>query len=135
MVGWILKKTKTSVFDPEAFLASTGLARKAVEYQRKATIFAQGDASKHVMYIQKGGVKLSVVNEVGKEAVVAMLGPGDFFGEGCLAGQKICIGTATAITPTTVLAIDKKRDGTGPPPGTRVLRSFHQVHAFEKHSS
>ena len=92
-----------------------------MEYQRKATIFAQGDSSKHVMYIQKGGVKLSVVNEVGKEAVVAMLGPGDFFGEGCLAGQKICIGTATAITPTTVLAIEKDRDGSRPPRGTCIL--------------
>ena len=86
-----MKKTKTSVFDAQAFLDSTGVARKVVEYQRKATIFAQGNSSKHVMYIQKGGVKLSVVNEVGKEAVVAMLGPGDFFGEGCLAGQKICM--------------------------------------------
>lgn len=115
-----MKKTKTSVFDAEAFLASAGLSRKAVEYQRKAIIFAQGDASKHVMYIQRGGVKLSVVNEVGKEAIVAMLGPGDFFGEGCLAGQKICIGTATAITPTTVLAIDK----------TEMEQVLHREHAF-----
>jgi CRP/FNR family transcriptional regulator, cyclic AMP receptor protein len=108
------------VFDAESFLASAGLSRKAVEYRRKATIFAQGDASKHVMYIQEGGVKLSVVNEVGKEAIVAMLGPGDFFGEGCLAGQKICIGTATAITPTKVLAIDKKE----------MEQVLHREHAF-----
>src|SRR5579862_308238 len=103
-----MKKTKISAFDAQAFLDSTGIARKIVEYQRRGTIFAQGDSSKHVMYIQKGGVKLSVVNTVGKEAVVAMLGPGDFFGEGCLAGQKICIATAAAITPTTVLEIEKK---------------------------
>lgn len=115
-----MKKTKTSVFDAEAFLASTGLARKAVEYQRRATIYAQGDRSKHVMYVQKGGVKLSVVNQVGKEAIVAMLGPGDFFGEGCLVGQKIRIGTATAITPTTVLAIDKNE----------MERVLHQEQAF-----
>jgi CRP-like cAMP-binding protein len=60
------------------------------------------------MYIQRGGVKLTVVNEVGKEAVVGLLGPGDFFGEGCLAGQLVCMGTATAITPTTLLVIEKK---------------------------
>ena len=84
-----MKKTKSSLFDAEAFLDSAGVARKVVEYPRKATIFAQGNSSKHVMYIQEGGVKLSVVNEVGKEAIVAILGPGDFFGEVCLAGQKI----------------------------------------------
>src|ERR1700693_5303325 len=102
-----MKKPKTSIFDAQGFLDSNGVARKILEFKRKATIFAQGDASKHVMYIQEGGVKLSVINEVGKEAVVAMLGPGDFFGEGCLAGQMIRIGTASAITPTTVLAIEK----------------------------
>jgi CRP-like cAMP-binding protein len=103
-----MKETKTSAFDAEAFLASTGPGRKVVEYPKKATIFAQGNSSKHVMYIQKGTVKLSVVNAVGREAVVAMLGSGDFFGEGCLAGQKICMGTATAMTPTLVLAIEKE---------------------------
>ena len=60
------------------------------------------------MYLQEGGVKLSVVNEIGKEAVVAILGPGDFFGEGCLAGQSVRMGTATAITPSTVLAVEKE---------------------------
>jgi CRP/FNR family transcriptional regulator, cyclic AMP receptor protein len=115
-----MKPTKTFVFDAQAFLDSTGTARKVVEYQRKATIFAQGNSSKHVMYIQKGGVKLSVVNEVGREAVVAMLGPGDFFGEGCLSGQKICIGTATATTPTTVLAIERDE----------MIRVLHAEHEF-----
>ena len=86
------------------------------------------------MYIQKGGVKLSVVNEVGKEAIVAMLGPGDF-GEGCLAGQKICIGTATAMTPTSGAGHRKGGDEPSPPPRTRILRSIHQVHAFEEYSS
>ena len=115
-----MKKTKTSVFDAQAFLDSTGEARRVVEFQRKATIFAQGNSSKHVMYIQKGGVKLSVVNELGKEAIVAILGPGDFFGEGCLAGQKICMGTATAISPTTVLAIERDE----------MVRVLHGEHAF-----
>jgi CRP/FNR family transcriptional regulator, cyclic AMP receptor protein len=115
-----MKRTKTSVFDAQAFLDSTGEARRVVEFHRKAVIFAQGNSSKHVMYIQKGGVKLSVVNELGKEAIVAILGPGDFFGEGCLAGQKICVGTATAISPTTVLAIERDE----------MVRVLHGEHAF-----
>lgn len=113
-------KTKTSRFNAQAFLDSTGVARKAIDYQRKTVIFAQGDSSNHVMYIQKGGVKLSVVNELGKEAIVAMLGPGEFFGEGCLAGQPICKGSATAITHTTVLAIKK----------TEMQRVLHREHEF-----
>jgi len=116
----MMKKTKTLAFDAEVFLASAGAARRVVEYRGKATIFAQGDSSNYVMYIQEGGVKLSVVNEVGKEAVVAMLGPGDFFGEGCLAGQKISIATATAMTPTVVLAIEKDE----------MNRVLHTQHAF-----
>ncbi|MHB8541680.1 MAG: Crp/Fnr family transcriptional regulator [Candidatus Acidiferrales bacterium] len=72
------------------------------------------------MYIQKGGVKLSVVNTVGKEAVVAILGPGDFFGEGGLAGQPVRMGTATAITPTALLVIEKKE----------MMRMLHAEHAF-----
>jgi CRP-like cAMP-binding protein len=115
-----MKQTKTSTFDAQAFLDSAGVARKVVEFQRNATIFTQGDSSNHVMYIQIGSVKLSVVNEVGKEAVVAMLGPGDFFGEGCLAGQKVCMGTATASTPTTVLAIEKEE----------MARVLHGEHEF-----
>src|ERR1700676_488915 len=73
----------STAFDAQAFLDSTGASRKVSEFQRAEIVFSQGDDSKNVMYIQKGGVKLSVVNEIGKEAVVAILGPGDFFGEGC----------------------------------------------------
>jgi CRP/FNR family cyclic AMP-dependent transcriptional regulator len=115
-----MKKVKTLPFSALAFLDSTGIARKAVEYQKKATIFAQGDLATHVMYIRKGAVKFSVVNEVGKEAIIAMLGAGDFFGEGCLAGQKICLGTATAMTPSTVLAIEK----------AEMQQVLHREHAF-----
>jgi CRP/FNR family cyclic AMP-dependent transcriptional regulator len=115
-----MKKTKSSLFDVGAFLASAGVARKVVEHPRKATIFAQGNTSNHVMYIQDGGVKLSVVNLVGKEAIVAILGPGDFFGEVCLAGQKVSSATATAITPTTVLVIEK----------AEMIRVLHSEHAF-----
>src|SRR5437660_1588538 len=76
-------------FDAQAFLDSAGVARKIVQYRRSQKIYAQGDPATSVIYIQEGGVKLSVVNEVGKEAVVAILGHADFIGEGCLAGQEI----------------------------------------------
>jgi CRP-like cAMP-binding protein len=99
---------KAPVFDVQAFLDSAGVARTIVEFRRKETVFSQGDTSKSVMYIQKGGVKLSVVSASGKEAVVAILGPGDFLGEGGLAGQPLRMATATAVTPTSVLAIETK---------------------------
>jgi CRP-like cAMP-binding protein len=95
-------------FDVHAFLDSAGVARQVVKLRRGAVIYAQGDPANAVMYIQEGGVKLSVLSSVGKEAVVGMMGPGDFFGEGCLAGQSVRMGTATAITPTTVLSIARK---------------------------
>ena len=100
--------SKLEVFDPQVFLDTAGVSRKIAEYRRKESIYAQGDAAESVMYVQKGGVKLSVVNGSGKEAVVAMFGPTDFFGEGCMAGQAIRMGTATAITPTTLLVIEKQ---------------------------
>src|ERR1700690_795881 len=102
-----LKTNKKIVFDAQLFLDSAGVARNIVEFPKKTTVFAQGDPAKNVMYIQQGGVKLTVVNGVGKEAVVAVLKPGDFFGEGCLAGQTVRIGAATSTGPTTVLVIDK----------------------------
>ena len=102
-----LKLKQNLAFDAQAFLDSAGVARKVTEFKRAEVLYAQGDAAKSVMHLQSGGVKLTVVNEVGKEAVVAILGPGDFFGEGCLAGQPVRMGTATAITPSTVLVIEK----------------------------
>jgi CRP/FNR family transcriptional regulator, cyclic AMP receptor protein len=107
-------------FNAQHFLDSAGVARKVAEFRRKEAIFSQGDPAKNVLYIQKGGVRLSVVNETGKEAVVAILAPGDFFGEGCLAGQPIRMGTATAITTTTVLVIEKKE----------MIRVLHVEHAL-----
>jgi CRP-like cAMP-binding protein len=91
----------------EACLDSAGVAKTTVQYDRGESIFAQGDAADHVLYVQAGGVKLSVLSKAGKEAVVAVLGPGDFFGEGCLAGQRVRLGSATAITPTVVLRVGK----------------------------
>jgi CRP-like cAMP-binding protein len=101
-----LKNVKVPVFDAQAFLDSAGAARKIVEYRKSQKIFSQGDPTTKVMYVQQGRVKLSVVNEVGKEAVLAMLGPGDFFGEG--------------ITPATLLVIEKDE----------MIRVLHAEHAF-----
>ena len=94
-------------FNAQAFLDSAGLAKTILQYGRDEVIFTQGEASEHVLYVQSGGVKLSVVSKRGKEAVVAMLGPGDFFGEGCLAGQLVRMGSATAITPSAILRVEK----------------------------
>ena len=94
-------------FDAKAFLESAGATRDVVSYPKGTIVFSQGQPSDAVMYIQKGGVKISVLSRTGKEAVVAMLGPGDFFGEGALTGQSIRIGTATATALTTVLIIEK----------------------------
>jgi CRP-like cAMP-binding protein len=97
----------SSGFDLRTYLESVSPAQKVVKYRPGATIFSQGDAGRDVRYIQDGAVKVSVLSRLGKEAVVAMLGPGDFFGEGALAGQIIRIETATAVGATTVLVIEK----------------------------
>lgn len=109
-----------AAFNAQAFLDSAIVSKSRVEYQRDETIFAQGDVCNHVMYIQSGGVKLSVLAKSGKEAVVAMLGEGDFFGEGCLAGQKFRMGSATAITPSVILSVDKGK----------MIELLHQQHAM-----
>jgi CRP/FNR family cyclic AMP-dependent transcriptional regulator len=96
-------------FNAQAFLDSAGLPKTIAHYGRGDAIFTQGDECDHVMYIQTGGVKLSVLSKTGREAVVAMLGPGDFFGEGCLAGQPIRMGSATALTPSTILLVAKQK--------------------------
>ncbi|MDO8677730.1 MAG: Crp/Fnr family transcriptional regulator [Acidobacteriota bacterium] len=96
------------VFDLQAFLDSSGISRRIVRYARGAVVFAQGSVANSVLYIQNGAVKLSVLSTTGKEAVVAMLGPGDFFGEGCLAGQPRRMGSATAMVPTTILRVTKR---------------------------
>ena len=94
-------------FNAEVFLGSAGLSKIVLSYARDESIYTQGDVSDHVLYVQLGGVKLSVLSKRGKEAVIAMLGPGDFFGEGCLAGQPVRMGSATAITPSTILRVGK----------------------------
>jgi CRP/FNR family transcriptional regulator, cyclic AMP receptor protein len=95
-------------FDVKAFLDSAGASRRIVRFARGSVVFAQGAQAYNVFYIQQGGVKLSVLSRRGKEAIVAMLAPGDFFGEGCLAGQSVRMGTATALVPTMALRIHKR---------------------------
>jgi CRP/FNR family cyclic AMP-dependent transcriptional regulator len=114
------KSTQQPVFETQAFLDSAGIARKVRTLKKGEPVYSQGDAAESVMYLQTGGVKLIVVNEVGKEAIVAILEPGDFFGEGSLAGQPFRMGTAIAIGPTAVLQIEKKE----------MFRVLHEQHAF-----
>lgn len=99
---------KKRLFDPNAFLATMGEGRKPVLFPKKQTIFAQGDPSDAVFYIQEGRVRLTVLSSSGKEATIGILGEGEFFGEGCLAGQALHVGAATALTDCTVLRIEKK---------------------------
>ena len=94
-------------FDLQEFLDSAGVKRTIRKYPRSAVIFSQGDAATDVFYIQNGSVKLSVLSRTGKEAVVAVLGQGDFFGEGCLAAQPRRIATASAMSASTVLVVEK----------------------------
>jgi CRP-like cAMP-binding protein len=107
-------------FNAQAFLDSAGVAKTVIKYGRNDVVFTQGETSDDVLYIQAGGVKLSVLSKTGKEAIVAMLGPGDFFGEGCLAGQPLRMGSATAITPSTILRIGKDK----------MLRLLRRQHAM-----
>lgn len=107
-------------FDLGAFLEKAGLSRRIIRYASGSVIFAQGAAATSVYYLQDGGAKLTVLSAAGKEAVVAMLGPGDFFGEGCLAGQTHRMGTATAVGPTTALRIQKRE----------MARTLHEQPAF-----
>jgi CRP/FNR family cyclic AMP-dependent transcriptional regulator len=107
-------------FDPDKFLATMGEGRKIVSFGKKQTIYAQGDEADAVFYIQTGKVKLTVVSDSGKEATIAILNSGEFFGEGCLAGQPLRMGSASAITDCAVLRIDKKA----------IIGALHREHAF-----
>jgi CRP-like cAMP-binding protein len=114
------ERTTKPAFDVEEYLESTGAARRVVKYRRGAVVYAQGDPSSDVRYLQEGAIKLSVLSRFGKEAVVGMLVPGDFFGEGALAGQSLRIGTATAMVASAVLVIDKEV----------MTRLLHEEHTF-----
>jgi CRP-like cAMP-binding protein len=103
------RRPRQLAFDVDAFLSSSGSARAVRQYAAGALVFAQGDPADSVVYIQAGGIRLSVVSRTGREAVVGMLGPGDFVGESALAGERLRIATATAVIPTAALVIEKRR--------------------------
>ena len=111
---------KKHSFDPNIFLATIGEGRKFVLFSKKQTIFAQGDPTDAVFYIQKGKVRLTVVSKTGKEATIGMLSEGEFLGESCLAGQSLRMESATAITDCDVLRIEK----------TAMMETLHREHAF-----
>ena len=110
----------TREFDPQEFLATIGQGRKVVVFPKKQAVFTQGDAADSVFYIQQGKVKLTVVSKVGKEATLGILGEGDFFGEGGLAGQALRMGSATTMTDCEFLRIDKKA----------MMLALHREHKF-----
>lgn len=114
------KNKKERAFDPDTFLATIGEGRKILLVPKKQTIFAQGEDADAVFYIQKGKVRLTVVSKTGKEATIAILDEGNFFGEGALAGQVRRMGCAVAITACEVLRVEKKA----------MMQALHREHAF-----
>jgi len=100
-------KTHPAIFDPKEFLAKVGEGKTILEFSKDEIVFAQGDAANTVFYIQKGRVKTVVISEQGKEAVVGILGPGQFFGEGCMNGHALRIATTTAMEECLITAITK----------------------------
>src|SRR5450631_3485895 len=111
---------KKCAFDPKEFLATIGEGRKIVPVAKKQTIYAQGAACDAVFYIQTGKVRLTVVAKNGKEATIGILNPGDFFGEGGLAGQPLRMGSATAMTDCELMRIDKNA----------MTLALHREHTF-----
>jgi CRP/FNR family transcriptional regulator, cyclic AMP receptor protein len=107
-------------FDPKLFLSKVNGGRSVSDYRRDQTVFRQGDPSDAVFYIQSGKVKKTVLSEEGKEAVVALLGTGDFFGEGCLAGEALRLSTVSALTKSVIARISK----------ADITRVIHEEPAF-----
>src|SRR6202023_2623849 len=102
-----MKPKAKPIFNPKSFLAKVGKGRTHTDHPKNQKVFSQGDAAQAIFYIQKGKVKLTVVSTQGKEAVIAILGVGDFFGEGCLAGQPLRMATVTTISECSIVRIDK----------------------------
>ncbi len=109
-------------FDPKTFLANANSHKRIVKYRNKDRVFVQGDPADSIFYIQEGKIKLSVISGHGKEAVIAILGVGHFFGEGCLAGQPLCIATATALSECSIMKLDK----------AEVIRVLHEEPSFSE---
>jgi CRP/FNR family cyclic AMP-dependent transcriptional regulator len=116
----VVPAKKRNKFDPKTFLSTTNGGRKIVAFPKKQTIFAQGDSSDAVFYIEEGKVKLTVVSKMGKEATIGILNVGDFFGEGCLTGQHLRLCSATALTDCSVMRIGKNS----------MIEVLHREHAF-----
>jgi len=102
-----MRNSTVPAFDPTAFLTRIETGKKTREYRNKQVVFSQGDAADAVFFLQNGRVKLTVVSTRGKEAVIGVLGPGSFFGEGSLAGQPLRMSTATAIQPASIIQVGK----------------------------
>ena len=118
-----MARERTASFDPQTFLAIVGSGKTILEFEKNQTIFSQGDAADAVFYIQEGKVKISVVSPKGKEAVVAVLGRADFFGEGCLlAGQPVRTATATSREASAIVRIEK----------SAMIRVLHEEPAFSE---
>lgn len=111
---------KLAKFDPQAFLSTIAGGRRVAAFSKKQAIFVQDDPSDAVFHLQKGKVKLTVVSKSGKEATIGILNEGDFFGEGCLAGQPVRLGSASALTDCSVMRIEKKV----------MMEVLHREHAF-----
>src|SRR5471032_2470300 len=101
-------EAKVKPFDAKAFLAAVGDGRIVTSYKKNSVVFAQGDVADSVFYIQRGKVKLAILSPRGKEAVIAMMSPGFFFGEGCLAGQPFRMATASAMTDCSIVQVEKR---------------------------
>ena len=106
--GKSMAAPQAAPFNPRTFLAQAGDSRTTLQYEKHQILFAQGDQANAVFYVQAGRVKLSIVSQQGKEAVVAILEPGNFFGEGCLAGQRVRMATATSLDHSRIVRIDKQ---------------------------
>ena len=106
-MGSVVSKRRKALFDPKAFLAKAGDGKTISKYRKDQIVFSQGEVADAVFYIQQGKVKLTVVSEQGKEAVIAILGPGQFFGEGCLNGHPLRIGTTRAVDECVITRLDK----------------------------
>jgi CRP/FNR family transcriptional regulator, cyclic AMP receptor protein len=113
-------KTKQQPFDPKVFLTKVGKGKTHAEYGKNHKVFSQGDRAEAILYIQKGKVKLTVLSKQGKKAVVAVLGPGDFFGEGCMAGQALRMATATTVSDCSIVRLEKQN----------TIRVLHDERAF-----
>ncbi len=117
-----MKRRTVAAFEPSVFLATVGVGKTLSDYPKGKSVYQQGDVADSVCYIQSGNVKISVVSAQGKEAVVALLGTGEFFGEGCLTGQKLRLATVHTLEPSVILRIDK----------VEIIRVLHSESAFSE---